>query len=238
LQGFGAAFLQALHRRQRHRLHQPVRVPAERVRQLCCRASSRNQLDTRYGDVGARDGVVAREADGRAAPWVVRAADVPVRDADDAHGGALVGAPSAVLDVLHGHAGELDGRHGAGAALPRLDLDAIVGVDDARVPDRDVGHAGVRVGHAQAADAAGGTPRRALSLRQAHATTTTTTGLLLPSANNGTDEYLMPCPWLHVTFWMWTPEPMETQSSPASWTYLSLSLSDVNTTGAFLAESD
>jgi hypothetical protein len=157
LQGFGEAFLQALHRRQRHRLHQPVRVPAERVRQLCCRATGRNQLDAIYGDVHARDGVAAREADGLAAPWVVRAADVPVRDADDAQGETLVSAPSAetvvlidddaVLDVLHGHAGELDGRHSAGAALPRLDPDAVVGVDDAHVPDRDVGYAGARVGH-------------------------------------------------------------------------------------------
>ena len=118
----------------------------------------------RHGDVRAGDGVAAREADGRAGLRVVRAVDVPVRDTGHAHRGGLVGAPvalavvlvddDAALHVLHLHAGELDRRHRACAALPGLDPDAVVGVEDPRVPDRDVGHAGARVVHAQAADAA------------------------------------------------------------------------------------
>ena len=172
LQRLRASFLQAVHRRQRERLHHSVRVPAVGVRkQRSCASSSssstagRQQLDAGHGDVRAGDGVAAREADGRAGGLrVVRAADVPVRDAGNAHCRGLVGAPAseavvlvdddAVLHVLHLHAGELHRRHRACAALPRLDPYAVVGVDDPRVPDRDVGHAGARVVHAQAADAA------------------------------------------------------------------------------------
>ena len=165
MQRIRAAFLQAVDRRLRERLHDPVRVPAEGFREpRGAAAAGRQQLDAGHGDARARDRVAAGEADGRAAARVVGAADVPVRDAVDAHRGGLVGAPAAeavvlvdddaVPDVLHPHAGELDGRHGAGAALPRLDPEAVVGVDDPRVPDRDVGHAGARVVHAQAADAA------------------------------------------------------------------------------------
>lgn len=170
LQRLRAAFLQAEYRRQRERLHHPVRVPAVGVREPRPRATTfaasagRQQLDAGHGDARARDGVATREADGGAAPRVVRAPDVPVRDAGDAHRGGLVGAPAAeavvlvdddaVLDVLHPHGGELDAGDGAGAALPRLDPEAVVGVEDPRVPDRDVGHAGARVVHAQAADAA------------------------------------------------------------------------------------
>ena len=165
MQRIRAAFLQAVDRRLRERLHDPVRVPAEGFRETrpCAAAAGRQQLDAGHGDARARDGVAAGEADGRAGARVVRAADVPVGDAVDAHRGGLVGAPAAeavvlvdddaVPDVLHPHAGELDGRHGAGAALPRLDPEAVVGVDDPRVPDRHVGHAGARVVHAKAADA-------------------------------------------------------------------------------------
>jgi hypothetical protein len=232
LQGIRAAFLQAVDRRLRERLHHPVRVPAVGFSEprLCAAAATagRQQLDSGHGDARARDGVAAGEADGRAGARVVRAANVPVRDAVDAHRGGLVGAPAAeavvlvdddaVPDVLHPHAGELDARHGAGAALPRLDPEAVVGVDDPRVPDRDVGHAGARVVDAQAADAARERGRGCRvswqpGMLEVDAATagqrrTSTTGCC----------YLMPWPWPHVTFSMWTseqPAPMETQSSPA-----------------------
>ena len=128
--------------------------------------AGRPQLHVSHGDARAGDGIAAREADRPTASElrVVRAADVPVRDAGDVHGGGLVGAAGteeavvlvdddAVPDVLHPDAGELDGGHRAGAALPRLDAEAVVGVEDPRVPDRHVGHAGPRVAHAQAPDA-------------------------------------------------------------------------------------
>ena len=160
-----AAFQQAVDWWQRERLHDSVGVPAVRVReQRSLVSAGRQQLDAGHGDVRACDGVAAREADGRAGLRVVGAVDVPVRDPGHAHRGGLVGAPvaeavvlvdeDAALHVLHLHAGELHRRHRAGAALPRLDPEAVVGVEDPRVPDRDVGHAGVRVVDSQAADAA------------------------------------------------------------------------------------
>lgn len=178
LQRLWATFLQAVHRRLRQRLHHPVRVPAVRVGQLRAgagtaafvAAAGRQQLDVGHGDARAGDGVAAREAHRRAAAAarVVRAADPPVRDAVDAHGGGLVGAAGAgaavriavVLvdddaapDVHHLDGVEHHPRHRPGAALPRLDPHAVVGVDDARAAHGHVRHARPRAARAQAADA-------------------------------------------------------------------------------------
>ncbi|BAS71902.1 Os01g0329350, partial [Oryza sativa Japonica Group] len=133
-------------------------------------AAGRQQLDVGHGDARAGDGVAAREAHRRAAAAarVVRAADPPVRDAVDAHGGGLVGAAGAgaavriavVLvdddaapDVHHLDGVEHHPRHRPGAALPRLDPHAVVGVDDARAAHGHVRHARPRAARAQAADA-------------------------------------------------------------------------------------
>ena len=156
----GRAVHEARHRRHRWRGGAPVDVPAERVVDRLPRR--REQLDVGERDVGAGHGVAAAEVDRRAAR-VVGAPDPGVGDAgdEDGGGGVLAGPGEAVVLVdddgvahgVHAHVLERHPGHGPGPALPRLDPEAVVGVDDPRVPDRDVGHAGARVVHAQAADA-------------------------------------------------------------------------------------
>jgi hypothetical protein len=156
----GHAFYEARHRRHRRRGGAAVHVPAEGV--VDGLAGRGEQLDVGERDVGARHGVAAPEVDGRGAR-VVGAPDAGVGDAgdEDGRGGVLAALGEAVVLVdddgvphrVHAHVLEGHGGDGAGAALPRLDPDAVVGVADHGVAHRDVGHARPRALLAQAPNA-------------------------------------------------------------------------------------